>query len=93
MTLENGENIGRTNATITNDANESYGMKTHNSKTGFIEVIFMTGNSKGFNVSIALKQFQAAAREQDNAFTIFPLSEIGKNLCISADVPNAKNGI
>jgi hypothetical protein len=45
MTPKNGENSGRTNATVTNDANESDGMKTYNAKTGFIEERFMTGNS------------------------------------------------
>jgi hypothetical protein len=85
MTLENGENSDRTNATVTNDANAADGMKTYNTKTGFIEVRFMTGNSKGFNVSRALKQFLAAAKEQDDEFTILPLSGIGNNLCISVD--------
>jgi hypothetical protein len=53
----------------------------------------MTGNSKGFNIARALKQFLAAAREQDDEFTILSLSGIGKNLCIGADVPNSKAGI
>jgi hypothetical protein len=35
-TPENGENSGRTNATMTNDANEADGMKTFNAKKGFI---------------------------------------------------------
>jgi hypothetical protein len=78
---------------VTNDANEADGMKTFNAKTGFIEVIFMTGNIKGLNVTRALKQFLAAAREQDDEFTILPLSGIGNNLCISAAVPNTKDGI
>jgi hypothetical protein len=89
----NGENSGRTNTTVTNDANEADGMKTYNAKTGFIEVRFVTGNSKGFNVERALKQVLAAAREQDDEFTILPLSGISKNLCISADVRNTKDGI
>jgi hypothetical protein len=93
MMPENGENSGRTNATVTNDANEADGMKTFNAKTGFIEVRFMMGNSKGFNVARALKQFLAAVREQYNEFTILPLSGIGNNLCISADVPNTKYGV
>jgi hypothetical protein len=93
MTLENGENSGRTNATVANDANAADGMKTYNTKTGFIEVIFVTGKSKAFNVARALKQFLAAAREQDNEFTILPLSGIGNKFCISADVPNTKDGI
>jgi hypothetical protein len=53
----------------------------------------MTGNSKGFNVARALKQLLAAAREQDDEFTILPLSGSGNNLCIRADVPNTKVGI
>jgi hypothetical protein len=77
---------------VTNDVNAADGMKTYNAKTGFIEVIFMTGNSKGFNVARVLEQFLAAAREQDDEFMISPLSGIGNNLCISADVPNTKVG-
>jgi hypothetical protein len=73
LTLENGENSDRTNITVTNDANAGYGMKTYNAKKGFIEVRFMTGNSKGFNLARALKQFLAAAREQDDEFTTPPL--------------------
>jgi hypothetical protein len=92
-TLENGENSDRTNATVTNDANAADRMKTYNSKTGTIEVRFMTGNRKVFNVARALKKFLAAERQQDNEFMILPLSGIGNNLCISADVPNTKDGI
>jgi hypothetical protein len=62
MTLENGENSGSTNATVTNDANAAVRMKTYNYNTGFIEVRFMTGNSKVFNVARTLKQFLVAAR-------------------------------
>jgi hypothetical protein len=47
----------------------------------------MTGNRKGFNVARALKQFLAAVREQ---YHELPLSNIGNNLCIGADVPNYK---
>jgi hypothetical protein len=65
MTLENGENSDRTNATVTNDSNTADGIKTYNTNTGFIEVRFMTGNSKGFNVARVFKQFVAAEREQD----------------------------
>jgi hypothetical protein len=93
MTIENGENSDRTNVTVANDDNAANGMKTYNSNTGFIEVIFMTRNSKGFNVARAPKQFLAAAREQDDEFSILPLSGIGNNLCISADVPNTIVGI
>jgi hypothetical protein len=93
MTLTNGGNSDRTNATVTNDANAADGMKIYNANTGFIEVRFMTGNSKGFNVARSLKQFLAAVREQYDEFTIIPLSAIGNNLCIIDDVPNTKDGI
>jgi hypothetical protein len=96
LTLENGENSDSsdsTNVSVTNDNNAADVMKTYNAKTGFIEVRFMTGNIKGFNAARALKYFLAAAREQDEEFTIPPLSGIGNNLCISADVPNKKVGI
>jgi hypothetical protein len=93
MTHENGENRGMTNTTVTNDADKADGIKTFNAKTGFIEVRFMTVNSKGFNLARALKQFLAAVREQDDEFTILPLSVVGNNLCISSDVPNTKDGI
>jgi hypothetical protein len=46
LTLKNGENSDRTNVTVTNDAYAADGMKTYNANTGFIEVRFMTGNSK-----------------------------------------------
>jgi hypothetical protein len=68
-------------------------MKTYNANTGSIEVIFITGNSKSFNVARELKQLLAGAKEKDDEFTILPLSGIGNNLCISANVPNTKNGI
>jgi hypothetical protein len=93
MTLENGGNSDRIKATATNDANAADGMKTYNTKTDFIKVMFTMRESKGFNAARALKQFLAAVREQDDEFTILPLSGIGNNLCISADVPNTKDGI
>jgi hypothetical protein len=74
-TRENRDNCGRSNATGINNTNEDDdGMQSYNVKTGYIEVRFMTGNSKGFNVARALKQFLAATREQDNEFTILPLA-------------------
>jgi hypothetical protein len=36
MTLENGENSDKTNATVTNDDNAVDGMKTYNAKTGLL---------------------------------------------------------
>jgi hypothetical protein len=90
MTLDNGENSGRTNATMTNDVNAADGMKTCNSKTGFIKVRFITGNSKGFNVARALKHFLAAAREQDDEFTIPPYRELATT-CVSALMYQTQN--
>jgi hypothetical protein len=69
------------------------GIQSYNVKTGRIEVRFMTGNNKGFNVARDLKQFLASAREQDDRFTIVPLAGIGNSLCMGADVPNSKAGI
>jgi hypothetical protein len=92
-TRENGYNHGRSNATGTNNTNEDDGVHSYNANTRYIEVLFMAGTSKGFNVARALKQFLAAAREQDDEFTILPLAGIGNNLCIRADVPNYKAGI
>jgi hypothetical protein len=74
----------------TNKANEDDGMQSYNTNTGYIEVHFVTGSSKGFNVARALKQLLAAAREQDDQFTILPLVVIGNNLCIGADSRRAK---
>jgi hypothetical protein len=68
-------------------------MQSYNSKTGYIEVRFKTGNIKGFNVARALKQFLAAATEQDDESMILPLAGIGNNICMRADVPNSKAGL
>jgi hypothetical protein len=65
-------------------------MQSNNANTGYIEVRFMTGNSNVCNVARAIKQFLAAAREQDYEFTMLPLAGIGNNICIIADVPNSK---
>jgi hypothetical protein len=81
-TCENENNQGRINATITNNTNKDDRMQSYNLKTGYIDVRFVTVNSKGFNVTRALKQFLVAAREQEDEFTILPLAGIGNNLCI-----------
>jgi hypothetical protein len=83
---ENGNNRGRTNATSTNNTNEDDVMQSYNAKTVYIEVLFMTENSKVCNLARALKHLLEAAREQDDEFTILPLAGIGNNLCIGADV-------
>jgi hypothetical protein len=92
-TRENGDNRGISNATDIDNTSKDDGMQSYDAKTGYIEVRFIRGNSKGFNVARALKQFLAAAREQDDELTILPLAGIGNNLCIGADVPNSKDCI
>jgi hypothetical protein len=93
VTRENGDNSGRSNGTGIDDTSKDDGMQSYHTKTGYVEVRFMTGNSKGFNVARALKQFLAEAREQDEELTILPLAGIGNNLCIGADIQNSKTGI
>jgi hypothetical protein len=68
-------------------------MQSYIAKIVYIEVRFMAGNSKGFNVARALKQLLASARDKDDNFTILPLAGIGNNICIGADIPNSKVGI
>jgi hypothetical protein len=92
-TQENGGNHGRSNATNIDNTSKVDGMQRYNAKTGYIEARFMIGNSKGFNIARALKQVLAAARQQDNEFTILPLAGIVNNLSIGTDVPNSKAGI
>jgi hypothetical protein len=93
VTQENGDNRSRSNATGIDNTIKDDGMQSYHARTGCIEVRFMTGNSKGFNVATDLKQFLAEAKEQDDEFKILPLAGIGNNLCIGADVPNSKTGI
>jgi hypothetical protein len=93
VTRKNGDNSGRSNATGFDNTSKDDGMQSYHAKTGYIEVCFMTGNSKGFNVARAFKHFLSAAREQEDEFTILPLAGIGNNLCIVVDVSNSKTGI
>jgi hypothetical protein len=90
---ENRDNRIRSDATSINNTSKDDGIQSYHTKTGYIEVHFFTGNSKGFNVARDLKQFMAAAREQDDEFAILSLAGIGNKLCIGADVPNSKVGI
>jgi hypothetical protein len=92
-TRENRDNRGRYNATCIDNTRKDDGMQSYHAKTGYMEVRFMTGNSNVFNIARALKQFLAAAREQDDEFTILPLAGIENNLCIRADAPNSQAGI
>jgi hypothetical protein len=73
--------------------NKEDGMEHYSVNVGFIDIRFMCGNGKGFNVARGLKQFTSAARAIDKDFCILPLGVQDNNLCIPADVPNSKEGI
>jgi hypothetical protein len=73
--------------------NAKNGMEHHSVNVGFIDVRFMCGNGKGFNVARGIKQFIAAARAIDKDFCLLPLGGQDNNLCIPADIPNSKEGI
>jgi hypothetical protein len=60
---------------------------------GYVDVRFMCGNGKGFNVARGIKQFSDAVRAIDKEFCLLPLGGQDNNLCIPADVPNSKEGI
>jgi hypothetical protein len=60
---------------------------------GFIDVRFMCGNGKGFNVARGLRQFISAAHAIDKDFCLLPLGGQDNNLCIPTCVPNSKEGI
>jgi hypothetical protein len=60
---------------------------------GYVDVHFMCGNGKGFNVAREIKQFIAAAGAIDKYFCLLPLGGQDNNLCIPEDVPNSKEGI
>jgi hypothetical protein len=60
---------------------------------GYVDVRFICGNGKGFNVARVIKQFIAAARAINKDFCLLPLGGQGNNICIPADVPNYKEGI
>jgi hypothetical protein len=73
--------------------NKEDGMEYYSVNVRFIDVRFMCGNGKGFNVARGLKQFIYAARAIDKYFCLLPLGGQDNNLCIPADVPNSKEGI
>jgi hypothetical protein len=76
-----------------NSPNAEDGMEHYSVKVGYVELIFMCGDGKGFNVARGTKQFIAAARAIDKDFCLLPLGGQDNNLCILADVPNSKEGI
>jgi hypothetical protein len=60
---------------------------TYSCKTGFMEVQYMCGSGRGFNIARAIKEFVNAARKQDPEFSILPLQGSGNNICNAMDVP------
>jgi hypothetical protein len=68
-------------------------MSSYTYKTGFIEVRYMCGSGRGFNITRALKEFVNAARTQDAEFSILPLHGSGKNICNAMDIAGNREGI
>jgi hypothetical protein len=68
-------------------------MSAYNCKRGFIEERFMCGRGRGFNLSLALKEFVNATRKQYTELTILPLHEDGNTICNGMDVPGSREGI
>jgi hypothetical protein len=84
----NGKRNVESNTTTTEDGMEHYSVNV-----GYIDVGFMCGNGKGFNVARGINQFIAAARAIDKDCCLLPLGGQYTNLCIPEDVPNSKEGI
>jgi hypothetical protein len=78
---------------MTTNSTPADGMEHYRVNVGYIDVYFMCGNGKVFNVARGIKQFIAAARTIDTDFCLIPLGGQDNNLCIPADVPNSKEGI
>jgi hypothetical protein len=78
---------------MTTNSTPADGMEHYRVNVGYIDVRFMCGNGKGFNVARGIKQFIAAARTINKDFCLLPLVGQDNNLCIPADVPNSKDGI
>jgi hypothetical protein len=76
-----------------NSPNAEDGMEHYSVNVGCVDVRFMCGNGKGFNVARGIKQVIAAARAIYKDFCLLPLGGQYNNLCIPADVPNSKEGI
>jgi hypothetical protein len=73
--------------------NKEDGMEYYSVNVGFIDVRFMCGNGKGFNVARGLKQFISTACALDKDFCLLPLGGQDNNLYIPEDEPNSKEGI
>jgi hypothetical protein len=85
---ERGVDPNTTTNTTTGDGMEHYSVNV-----GYVDVRFMCGKGKGFNVARGIKQFIAAARAIDKDFCLLPIGGQDNNLCIPADVPNSKEGM
>jgi hypothetical protein len=68
-------------------------MSAYTCKTGFVEVCFVCGSGKGFNIARALKEFVSAAPRQDMEFKILPVHGSGNNICNAKDVAGSREGI
>jgi hypothetical protein len=73
--------------------NAEDGMEHYSINVGFIDVRFMCGNGKGFNVAQGITQFIAADLSIDKDFCLLPIGGQDNNLCIPTDVPTSKEGI
>jgi hypothetical protein len=78
---------------MTTNSTPADGMEHYRVNVRYIDVRFMCGNGKGFNVARGIKQFIAVARAIDKYFCLLPLGGQDNKLCIPADVPNSKEGI
>jgi hypothetical protein len=76
-----------------NSPNAEDGMEHYSVNVGSVDVRFMCGNGKGFNVARGINQFIAAARAIDKELCLLPLGGQNNNLCILADLPNSQEGI
>jgi hypothetical protein len=76
-----------------NSPNAEDGMEHHIVNVGYVDVRFMCGNGKGFNVARWIKKFITADRAIDKDFCLLPIGGQDNNLCIPEDVPNSKVGI
>jgi hypothetical protein len=92
----NGDRFGPDAArgpNMTTNSTPADGMKHYRVNVWYIDVHFMCGNGKGFNVAREIKKFIAAACTINKDFCLLPLGGQDNNLCIPAYVPNSKEGI
>jgi hypothetical protein len=68
-------------------------MEQYSVNVEHIDVVFMCGNRKGFNVARLLKHFIVAAHAVDKDLCMLPLGGQHNNLCIPADLLNSKEDI